>query len=147
MNLSQLLSFGRPVTPDSVLASVSYTLTELPRRLASRIRSLEALPFIVGTNPYISKSLNAYRDSLTCLASHPPVTNLSQNAHFVETLSSLVQKHSNDIPTMAKGYLRNHHLFPHTQVVAGSRNPPATCLLPKSHPSSTLRFAVAYPSG
>jgi len=126
MNLSQLLSFGRPVTPDSVLASVSYTLTELPRRLASRVRSLEALPFIVGTNSYISKSLNAYRDSLTCLATHPPVTSLSQNARFVETLSSLVHKHSNDIPTMAKGYAPQPRSLPQTQVIAGSRNAPAT---------------------
>jgi 26S proteasome regulatory subunit T1 len=104
INLSQLLSFGRPVTPDSVLASVSYTLAELPRRLATRVRTLEALPFIVGTNPYITKTLNAYKDSFTWLASHAPVTSLSDNEEFVERLAGLVQKHTNDIPTMAKGY-------------------------------------------
>lgn len=51
LNLSALLSFGRPLTPDSVLASVSYALEEIPKRLATRVQSLEALPFIVGTNP------------------------------------------------------------------------------------------------
>lgn len=103
INLSQLLSFGRPVTPDSVLASVSYTLAELPRRLATRVRNLEALPFIVGTNPYIAKTLNAYKESFTWLATHAPVTTLSENEEFVERLAGLVQNHTNDIPTMAKG--------------------------------------------
>lgn len=103
INLSQLLSFGRPLTQDSVLASVSYTLAELPRRLATRVRSLEALPFIVGTNPYITKTLNAYKDSFVWLATHAPVTSLRENEEFVEMLAAIVHNHTNDIPTMAKG--------------------------------------------
>ncbi|KAF8964083.1 branched-chain alpha-ketoacid dehydrogenase [Flammula alnicola] len=104
LNLSQLLSFGHPVSPESVLSSVSYALSELPRRLATRVRSLEALPFIVGTNPYVTKTLNAYRESFQWLATHPPVTNLQENSEFVEQLAALVQRHANDVPTMAKGF-------------------------------------------
>jgi len=103
LNLTQLLSFGHPVTPDSVLSSVSYALSELPRRLATRVRSLEALPFIVGTNPYVTKTLEAYRESFRWLSTHPQVTNLQKNAEFVEHLSALVERHANDIPTLAKG--------------------------------------------
>lgn len=103
LNLRQLLSFGHPVTQESVLSSVSYALSELPKRLATRIRSLEALPFIVGTNPYVTKTLNAYRESFQWLATHTPVTNLQENAQFVEKLTALVDRHANDIPTMAKG--------------------------------------------
>lgn len=103
LNLSALLSFGRPVTPDSVLASVSYALSEIPRRLATRVRSLEALPFIVGMNPYVANTLNAYRESFRSLATYPLVTNLEENARFAELLEDLVQSHANDIPTMAKG--------------------------------------------
>lgn len=103
INLSQLLSFGRPVTSDSVLASVSYTLAELPRRLATRVRNLEALPYIVGTNPYIAKTLDSYRQSFIWLATHAAVTSSSQNEEFVEKLASLVENHADDIPTMAKG--------------------------------------------
>lgn len=54
LNLSTLLSFGRPLTQSSVLSSVSHALAEIPRRLALRVRRLEALPFIVGTNPYVA---------------------------------------------------------------------------------------------
>jgi 26S proteasome regulatory subunit T1 len=103
LNLTQLLSFGHPVTPDSVLSSVSYALSELPRRLATRVRSLEALPFIVGTNPYVTKTLEAYRESFYWLSTHPRVINLQENAEFVEHLAALVERHANDIPTMAKG--------------------------------------------
>jgi 26S proteasome regulatory subunit T1 len=103
LNLTQLLSFGHPVTPQSVLSSVGYALSELPRRLAARVRSIEALPFIVGTNPYVAKILSAYRESFVYLASHAPITTLEENAIFVQRLENLVQRHANDIPTMAKG--------------------------------------------
>ncbi|PPQ63172.1 hypothetical protein CVT24_005717 [Panaeolus cyanescens] len=104
INLAQLLSFGHPVTEESVLSSVSYALSELPRRLATRVRSLEGLPFIVGTNPYVTKTLYTYRQSFKWLATHPAVTNLDENKVFVEQLAALVQRHANDIPTMAKGF-------------------------------------------
>ena len=105
INLSKLLSFGRPVTDESVLDSVSYALAEIPRRLATRVRSLEALPFIVGTNPYIAKTLGTFRDSFRTLATYPPVANAQQNARFTDVLANLVRSHANDIPTMAKGYV------------------------------------------
>ncbi|KAF8636519.1 hypothetical protein AX17_003332 [Amanita inopinata Kibby_2008] len=116
INLSKLLSFGRPVTRNSVLDSVSYALAEIPRRLAMRVRSLEALPFIVGTNPYVAKTLNAYRDSFQTLATHPPVSNPGENAKFTELLTNLVQSHANDIPTMAKGFQECSRYMSPTQI-------------------------------
>jgi 26S proteasome regulatory subunit T1 len=103
LNLGELLSFAHPVIPESVLSSVSYALSELPRRLSTRVRSLEALPFIVGTNPYVTRTLEAYKESFQFLATHPQITTLEENRHFVEQLAALVQRHANDIPTMAKG--------------------------------------------
>ncbi|KAG5637866.1 hypothetical protein H0H81_002905 [Sphagnurus paluster] len=116
LNLSTLLSFGRPLTPDSLLASVNYALTEIPRRLATRVRSLEALPFIVGTNPYVAKTLKGYRESFRWVATHPPVTNLAENADFAEQLADLVQNHANDIPTMAKGFQECSRYMSPTQI-------------------------------
>ncbi|KAJ7490044.1 atypical/PDHK/BCKDK protein kinase [Mycena galericulata] len=116
LDLASLLSFGRPVTPTSVLSSVSYALAEIPRRLAMRVRSLESLPFIVGTNPYVANTLNAYRDSLQLLATYPAVTTLDQNKLFTEQLEDLVQRHANDIPTMAKGFQESAKYMSPTQV-------------------------------
>ncbi|KAH0830430.1 hypothetical protein J3R83DRAFT_1825 [Lanmaoa asiatica] len=104
LTLNSLVAFGQPLTPESVLRSVSFVLSEIPRRLARRARALETLPFIVGTNPYVSRTLSTYRQSFQLLASYPPVTTLEENTSFTTELSHLVVNHQNDIPTMAKGF-------------------------------------------
>lgn len=105
LTLNSLVAFGQPLTPASVLRSASFVLSEIPRRLARRAYALETLPFIAGTNPYVSKTLHAYRESFQFLASYPPVTTLEENASFTAELSHLVASHQNDIPTMAKGFV------------------------------------------
>ncbi|KAI0822651.1 26S proteasome subunit P45 [Trametes gibbosa] len=104
LTLRTLLSQARPLTPESVLKSVEYVFTEIPRRLAMRARSLESLPFIVGMNPFIARTLQAHRRAFQFLIKHPRVTTLEDNARFIEQLSELVQSHANDIPAMAKGF-------------------------------------------
>jgi len=112
LTLNSLVALGQPLTPESVLNSVSFVLSEIPRRLARRARALETLPFIVGTNPYVAKTLNAYRQSFQFLASYPPVTTLEESASFTAELSHLVESHRNDIPTMAKGCVFLHPAAP-----------------------------------
>jgi 26S proteasome regulatory subunit T1 len=71
--------------------------------MAQRVRALEALPFIVGTNPYVARTLKGHRDSFNVLANYPEVCTLEDNKVFVDKLDMLVEGHRNDIPTMAKG--------------------------------------------
>jgi len=104
LTLSTLLSLADPVTPDSVLKSVGYVLTEIPRRLARRARALEDLPFIVGMNPFVARTLERYRQSFRFLTTHPAVGSLEKNRQFTEKLEEVVSSHANDIPTMAKGF-------------------------------------------
>ena len=111
LTLGTLLATGRPLTPESVLTSVSYAQAEIPRRLATRIRSLESLPFIVGTNPYIARILDGFRTSFLWNATYPQVKNLEENAIFTAQLEALVRDHANDLPTMAKGYDTQSYLF------------------------------------
>ncbi len=103
LTLRTLLSLAHPLTPESVLKSAEYVFTEIPRRLAMRARSLESLPFIVGMNPFIARTLQAHRRAFQFLIKHPPVKTLEDNARFIEQLAELVQSHANDIPAMAKG--------------------------------------------
>lgn len=103
-SLETLLSFGRPLTNQSILLSAAYVLSEIPRRLVRPVRSLECLPYIVGTNPFISRLLHNYRTSFQHLATYPEIKTLSDNAKFAARLEQLVQAHANDIPIMAKGY-------------------------------------------
>lgn len=103
LKLSSLVALGQPLTSDSLLSSVNYASEEIPRRLATRVRSLENLPFIVGMNPFISRVLEAHGSSFHRLATYPPVTNLQENVQFTAELEKIVKAHSNDIPQMAKG--------------------------------------------
>lgn len=103
LTLSTLLSLAKPLTDESVLRSVGFVLTEIPRRLAMRARSIEALPFIVGMNPFIARTLHAHKKSFKFLITYPPVKTLEDNAVFAEKLADVVQNHANDVPTMAKG--------------------------------------------
>lgn len=105
LRLSTLVSFGQPVTEQSVLASVNYVLSEIPRRLATRVRSMENLPFIVGMNPFMSRILDVHASSFHRLATYPKVMTLEQNEEFTTELERLVNSHVDDIPQMAKGYV------------------------------------------
>ncbi|PIL23715.1 hypothetical protein GSI_13465 [Ganoderma sinense ZZ0214-1] len=104
LTLTKLLSFAQPLTPDSVLQSVGYVLSEIPSMLAKRARALEALPFIVGMNPYIARTLQSNRRAFQFLVTHPPVRTLEENALLIENLAELVRSHADDIPAMAKGF-------------------------------------------
>lgn len=103
LTLSKFLSYGRPLTQDSVIASAKYVLSEIPRRLARRIRAIENLPFIVGTNPYVVRTLALHRDSFAWLATHSGVDNLEDNKAFSRQLENLVKSHADDIPIIARG--------------------------------------------
>ncbi|CEL52456.1 [3-methyl-2-oxobutanoate dehydrogenase [lipoamide]] kinase, mitochondrial OS=Bos taurus GN=BCKDK PE=2 SV=1 [Rhizoctonia solani AG-1 IB] len=102
--LKTLRGFANPPTPESVLESASYVLTELPRRLVQRVRALDGLPFIVGMNPFIMRTHKLYHSSFERLATFPEVKNLEDNDEFSRELEKLVEMHSNDIPTIAKGF-------------------------------------------
>lgn len=105
--LSTLLSFGSPLSPESLLDSASYVLHELPRRLVHRVHSFDSLPYIVGTNPFIARTRQQYRSSFIALASQPSVETLEDNWEFSQKLEELVKIHANDIPAMAKGCVFN----------------------------------------
>ncbi|CAE6434004.1 unnamed protein product [Rhizoctonia solani] len=102
--LKTLREFANPPTPESVLESASYVLTELPRRLVQRVRALDGLPFIVGMNPFIMRTHKLYHSSFERLATFPEVKSLEDNDEFSRELENLVEMHSNDIPTIAKGF-------------------------------------------
>lgn len=103
VSLSSLLSSGNPPTPSSVLKSASYVLSELPRRLSRRVAALDSLPFIVGTNPFVSRIHQLDKSSFHALATFPDVQSVGANKEFSQRLEALVEAHRDDIPIMAKG--------------------------------------------
>ncbi|RHZ56035.1 hypothetical protein CDV55_103283 [Aspergillus turcosus] len=108
LTLADLLKHGRPpLSKEALLASANFTLSLLPARLASRIQALRNLPFIVVSNPHVSKIYNNYVHSLSTLLPYQQrkVTTLEEENKFADVLADLVHTHTNTIPILARGFL------------------------------------------
>jgi signal transduction histidine kinase len=110
VNLELTISrHGKPPLRDaSLLSSANFTLSLLPARLAHRIQALRNLPFIVVSNPNVSKIYNNYLHSLSTLEPfyRRPIGNIEDEMRFTEAMADLVRTHSNTIPTLAQGFLQ-----------------------------------------
>jgi len=90
-----------------LFSSANFTLSLLPIRLAHRIQALRNLPFIVVSNPNISKIYNNYLHSLSTLLPYnaKTISTLEDEIRFTAVLADLVETHSHTIPTLARGFL------------------------------------------
>ncbi|CAK47689.1 uncharacterized protein An02g05610 [Aspergillus niger] len=119
LTLADLLKHGRPpLCKVALLASANFTLSLLPARLASRIEALRNLPFIVVSNPHVSKIYNNYLHSLSTLLPYQQrqVTTLEEENQFAEVLADLVHTHTNTIPILARGFLECRRYIDPTEV-------------------------------
>ncbi|KAG0170755.1 hypothetical protein DFQ28_003143 [Apophysomyces sp. BC1034] len=107
VTLKQLVRFGQPpLSEQSLRECANYARTELPVRLARRVRAFQGLPFIVGTNPYIKQIYKLYYDSFESLEPYSQIRNNSaDDMEYAEKLQDLVARHTDNIPTLARGFL------------------------------------------
>ncbi|KAK6211837.1 hypothetical protein LQW54_005697 [Pestalotiopsis sp. IQ-011] len=108
LSLADLVKHGRPpLAARSLFSSANFTLSLLPIRLAHRIQALRNLPFIVVSNPNISKIYNNYLHSLSTLLpwKHRTISNVEGEIQFTSVLAELVHTHQDTIPILAKGFL------------------------------------------
>ncbi|KAK0718103.1 branched-chain alpha-ketoacid dehydrogenase [Lasiosphaeria miniovina] len=108
LSLADLVRHGRPpLSAEALLSSARFTLSLLPIRLAHRIQALRNLPYIVVSNPNISKIYNNYQHSLSTLLPWQgrTISNLDDEIRFTEVLAELVHTHTDTIPILARGFL------------------------------------------
>jgi len=105
---TDLFRHGRPpLSENALFQSANFTLSLLPIRLAHRIQALRNLPFIVVSNPNISKIYNNYLHSLSTLLPYKSksISTIEDEIQFTAVLADLVETHSHTIPTLARGFL------------------------------------------
>ncbi|KAJ5639007.1 uncharacterized protein N7484_006869 [Penicillium longicatenatum] len=110
LTLADLLRHGRPpLSKEALLASANFTLSLLPARLASRIQALRNLPFIIVSNPHMSRIYHNYLHSLSTLLPYQQrkITTFEEEKQFGEVLADLVHTHTNTIPILARGFLES----------------------------------------
>lgn len=121
ISLADLVKHGRPpLSAEALLSSARFTLSLLPIRLAHRIQALRNLPYIVVSNPNISKIYNNYQHSLSTLLpwKERTISNLEDEIRFTEVLAELVHTHTDTIPILARGFLECRKYISPAEVTA-----------------------------
>ncbi|KAK0562091.1 hypothetical protein OC861_005496 [Tilletia horrida] len=107
---------SHPPTLDQLLHSAHFTSTELPIRLSHRVADFRALPFIVASNPYISRIAQLYAQGFETLArfcdphsgngpAASRIKTVEENAEFARLLEDLIDASAQNVPTLARGFL------------------------------------------
>lgn len=105
ISLRALTNFGRHLTKEKLLSSANYVRTELPTRLAHRIRDMQKLPFVVVQNPHISLVYEMYYRAFETLKQVPEVKSVEDNDVLCDTVKRLLREHLVIIPNLAMGII------------------------------------------
>ncbi|KAF8558745.1 alpha-ketoacid dehydrogenase kinase [Imleria badia] len=115
LTLRQLVFFGRQMDNDRLIkaSSANYVRTELPVRIAHRIRDLQTLPYVVVTQEGVARVYELYWSAFEKFRHFPKITNLSENETFCEFLENILDEHAPVIPSLSLGLsLASPHLPP-----------------------------------
>jgi Mitochondrial branched-chain alpha-ketoacid dehydrogenase kinase/Histidine kinase-, DNA gyrase B-, and HSP90-like ATPase len=119
LTLADLVKHGRPpLSAQALFGSANFTLSILPSRLAQRIQALRNLPFIVVTNPHISKIHSIYMHSLSTLLpwAQKEICTTEDEVQFTGVMADLVETHAETIPVLARGFLEARRYISPEQV-------------------------------
>merc|ERR1712000_518499 len=111
ISLRQLMVFGRSLTESRLISSANYVRTELPTRIAHRIRDMQQLPYVVVTNPHISQVYELYYKAFESLRRVREIKSLDDNEKFCKKISQTLQEHLTVIPKLAMGVLECRDLM------------------------------------
>ncbi|KAJ7068300.1 branched-chain alpha-ketoacid dehydrogenase kinase [Mycena amicta] len=112
LTLRQLLFFGRSTSDaERLIKSANYVRTELPVRIAHRLRDMQKLPFIVVTQEGVAKVYELYWSAFEKLRRYPPINTVEDNNEFCRFLSDILREHWAVIPSLSLGLsLASPHL-------------------------------------
>ncbi|KAM7208756.1 pyruvate dehydrogenase kinase [Naviculisporaceae sp. PSN 640] len=111
ISLRQLMVFGRSLTESRLISSANYVRTELPTRIAHRIRDLQRLPYVVVTNPHINQVYDLYYNAFDTFRKVKEVKTLEDNDRLCTTIRSTLKAHLTVIPKLAMGILESSDLM------------------------------------
>lgn len=112
ISLRQLTFFGRTLTEERLISSANYVRTELPSRLAHRLRDIQKLPYVVVSNPHLSLVYELYYQAFERFRTIPEIKTLDDNDRFCDILRKTLKDHLVVIPQLAMGVLECRDLLP-----------------------------------
>ncbi|KAL2135406.1 hypothetical protein VTI74DRAFT_8639 [Chaetomium olivicolor] len=111
ISLRQLMVFGRSLTESRLISSANYVRTELPTRIAHRIRDMQQLPYVVVTNPHINEVYDLYYTAFDTFRKVREIKTLEDNDRFCKTIRAMLKAHLTVIPKLAMGILECNGLM------------------------------------
>lgn len=106
--LKTLLQFGEGMTERKLLQSANYVRLELPTRVAHRIRNMQKLPFVVGTNIHIMSVYEKLWGTFERLSKVKEVTSAEENSAFCDLLREITVDQENATLELALGMGKSH---------------------------------------
>ena len=107
ISLRQLTAFGKKLTEARLLQSANYVSTELPVRLAHRIRDMQKLPFAVLRNNNLSLVYQTYMRTFETLRKVSEIKTLQENDEYCRTLQSVLRDNLSVVPRSVIGILES----------------------------------------
>ncbi|KAH6654987.1 branched-chain alpha-ketoacid dehydrogenase [Truncatella angustata] len=111
ISLRQLMVFGRQLTESRLISSANYVRTELPTRIAHRLRDMQRLPYVVVTNPHISDVYDLYYKAFDTFRRIKEIKSLDDNERFCQDIAQMLRAHLSVIPKLAMGILQCNGLM------------------------------------
>ncbi|KAK7716553.1 putative protein kinase [Botryosphaeria dothidea] len=105
ISLRQLTFFGARLTESRLLGSANYVRTELPTRIAHRLRDMQTLPYVVVTNPNISYVYELYYRAFERYRRIPEIRSIEDNDELCKVIRETLNDHLTVIPRLAIGVL------------------------------------------
>lgn len=94
------------------MSSANYVRTELPTRIAHRIRDMQRLPYVVVTNPHISDVYELYYAAFDTFRRIKEIKTLEDNERLCKEIAQMLHAHLTVIPKLAMGILECSGLMP-----------------------------------
>ncbi|EJF61246.1 alpha-ketoacid dehydrogenase kinase [Dichomitus squalens LYAD-421 SS1] len=113
LTLRQLVFFGKSMNEERLIKSANYVRTELPIRIAHRLRDMQALPYVVVTQEGIAKVYELYWNAFDKFRRYPQINTLQENNAFCDFVANLLKDHKSVIPNLSLGMsLSSPYLLP-----------------------------------
>ncbi|OMH79796.1 [3-methyl-2-oxobutanoate dehydrogenase [lipoamide]] kinase, mitochondrial [Zancudomyces culisetae] len=103
VTVRQLVHYGRSITEAKLLASANYVRTELPVRLAHRIKDFQFMPFICGNNSHLIQVYNLYWKAFDDFRKAPEIKTVEDVVSYCKFVQESVNEHYKVIPHLVVG--------------------------------------------
>lgn len=113
ISLRQLIFFGgRNLDERRIIDFANYVRSELPVRIAHRIRDMQKLPYVVVTNRHLSEVYELYYSAFDAFRKIPEIGTVEDNDNFCQVVKKTLKEHLTVIPSLAMGVLECRDLVP-----------------------------------